>query len=85
MTGPVERYGLEVDLSVMDVLSIFRSSVDLPVGGDGRGGDGPNVASDPSGASILSSIQKLGPRLESRKLPLETLVIDQMNKTPIEN
>jgi uncharacterized protein (TIGR03435 family) len=84
MTGVRGHYDLEVDLSAVDALSIFRSSVNLPVGGGSRG-DGPNAASDPSGASILSSIQKLGLRLEPRKLPLDTLIIDHMNRTPTEN
>jgi uncharacterized protein (TIGR03435 family) len=43
------------------------------------------VASDPPGASIFASIQNLGLRPEARKLPLEILVIDHVEKTPTAN
>jgi uncharacterized protein (TIGR03435 family) len=42
-------------------------------------------ASDPSGVSIFTSIQKLGLRLEKRKMALDQLVVEHIEKTPTEN
>jgi uncharacterized protein (TIGR03435 family) len=37
------------------------------------------------GASLFSAVEGLGLKLEQRKAPLEVVVIDQMEKTPVEN
>jgi uncharacterized protein (TIGR03435 family) len=42
-------------------------------------------ASDPAGVSIFTSIQKLGLRLEKRKMALDQLVVEHIEKTPTEN
>jgi uncharacterized protein (TIGR03435 family) len=42
-------------------------------------------ASDPSGVSIFTSVQKLGLRLEKRKMALDQLVVEHIEKTPTEN
>ncbi|MEO8100593.1 MAG: TIGR03435 family protein [Acidobacteriota bacterium] len=39
----------------------------------------------PSLGSLFDGLQKLGLRLDSRKLPLDTLIIDDTRKTPTEN
>jgi uncharacterized protein (TIGR03435 family) len=44
-----------------------------------------DAASDPSGASFFASVEQLGLKLESRKAPIETIVIDHLEKTPTEN
>lgn len=50
------------------------------------GGVGPLAgASDPSGSSIVQAIQQLGLKLEARKAPVETIVVDRLEKTPTEN
>ncbi len=57
-----------------------------PGGGLIPGGAGPLAgASDPSGASIVQAIQQLGLKLEARKAPVETIVVDRLEKTPTEN
>src|SRR5258707_999126 len=38
-----------------------------------------------SNDSLFSAMQKMGMKLESRKAPLEVLVIDSIRKTPTEN
>jgi uncharacterized protein (TIGR03435 family) len=49
-------------------------------------GDGPALASDPTGGStIFKNIEKLGLKLERTKLPIEMLVVDHLEKTPTEN
>jgi uncharacterized protein (TIGR03435 family) len=60
-----------------------------PGGPDGRGGgqfrpqtDG---ASDPSGAGVSASVEKLGLKLDARKSSVETVVVDHLEKTPTDN
>jgi uncharacterized protein (TIGR03435 family) len=93
MTGLTGAYEVAVDLSMDDAMNVARASVTLlPTGGGGGDGGGSkdggtagaNLA-DPSGSSIFASIQNLGLKLEPRKLPLELLVIDHMEKTPTAN
>jgi uncharacterized protein (TIGR03435 family) len=42
-------------------------------------------ASEPSGPTLKSSLEKLGLRLEARKAPAETIVVDSVEKVPTEN
>jgi uncharacterized protein (TIGR03435 family) len=48
-------------------------------------GAGAPAASDPSGGAIFRAVQQLGLRLDSRKAPVETLIVDHIEKTPTEN
>jgi uncharacterized protein (TIGR03435 family) len=91
MTELNGKYEIAVDLSQEDAMNVARAVMNsVPVrGGGGGGGDagarpggGP---SDPSGVSIFGSIQSLGLKLEPRKLPLDMLVVDHMEKTPTAN
>lgn len=52
-----------------------------------RGAGGPDTpaASDPTENPIFAAVQKLGLKLESRKMPVETIVVDHLEKTPTEN
>jgi hypothetical protein len=40
------------------------------------------LAQAPSGNSLLTAVQHLGLKLEPRKLPLDTVVVDHVEKTP---
>ncbi len=53
----------------------------------GAGGEGPRPsASEPSGLSLFAALQQqLGLRLEARKLPIENIVIERIEKNPTEN
>jgi uncharacterized protein (TIGR03435 family) len=51
-------------------------------------GDAPptgNVASDPAPTLVQAIEQQLGLKMEARKLPVEIIVIDHIERTPIEN
>jgi uncharacterized protein (TIGR03435 family) len=91
------NYQVTLDLSLADMMNVARSRglAIGPVGGvpgAGLAGAGPGplgagpVAADPSsGGSIFLALQKLGLKLEARKAPVETIVIDHLEKTPTEN
>jgi uncharacterized protein (TIGR03435 family) len=55
-------------------------------GGMGDGGKSPaDSASTPGGNSVLGAVQQLGLKLDARKMPVETIVVDHLEKTPTEN
>ena len=81
-------YEVAVDLSEDDAMNVARSAVmNGPMGAVMNGGaDGPRRGlSDPSGSAIMKSIQNLGLKLDPRKLPLDMVVIDHIEKTPTAN
>jgi len=79
MTGLQGAYDLELDISGEEVRSAARAhGAVLPP-------SGTDAASDPSGVSLTSSLQKLGLKLESRKAPAEVIVVDSVEKVPTAN
>ena len=42
-------------------------------------------ASDTSNAPIFQAVQRLGLKLQARKAPFDTIVVDHLEKTPTEN
>jgi uncharacterized protein (TIGR03435 family) len=74
-----------------DMMSAARASGMMVPGGmagGGGGGDAPRpaeAASEPSGGSIFTAVQQLGLKLDPRKVPLDFLLIDHVEKTPTEN
>lgn len=80
-------YQIAIELSQEDILAMAMAKAAaagismpaLPAGAPGQ-------ASTPSnGASIFTTVQKLGLRLEPRNLPVDVIVIDSAEKTPTEN
>lgn len=74
-------WDLEVDVSGDEVRNAARSK-GVAVGPPPALGDG---ASDPSGVSLRTSLEKLGLKLEGRRMPVEVLVVDAALKAPTEN
>lgn len=91
MTGLQRHYRIAIDISVADLVSVVRAqSSDLRnvPGGDASGATSPApaVAADPSGgATIVGSLQALGLKLEQRKAVTRQLVVDHVEKQPVEN
>jgi uncharacterized protein (TIGR03435 family) len=57
----------------------------VPAGiGPGPGGNSA-AAPDPSTSSVFQAVQQLGLRLQSRKAPVETIVIDHLERNPSDN
>jgi len=84
------NYQVTLELSMEDLRNMARAQgVMLPGPGRGPGGGGADspadLASEPAGGSIFQAIEKLGLKLEARKAPVETLIIDNIEKTPTEN
>ncbi|MNC98623.1 hypothetical protein D3C83_166480 [compost metagenome] len=54
-------------------------------GGAPAAGPASLAAAPPSGDAVFKAVQDLGLKLESRKVPVEILVIDRLEKNPTDN
>jgi uncharacterized protein (TIGR03435 family) len=87
-TGLKGNYRVALDLALGDMMNVARAAgANLPPGafGAGPGPGGVPAALDPSGSSIFHSVEQLGLRLDSRRLPVDQLVIDHLERTPTED
>ena len=82
-TGISGQYDLKLDLAMED-LQRSRSSVVMHAMPAGAGPANPAPDGGPTG-SLLTSIQKLGLKLEAKRAPMDLLVIDKAEKVPLEN
>jgi uncharacterized protein (TIGR03435 family) len=92
MTGLPGVYEVAIDFALADLLQMARAAgMNIPMGAGGGpagAGAGPaDAASDPGGtaSSIVTAVQALGLKLESRKAMIEQLIVDSVEKTPTEN
>jgi len=95
MTDLKGNYQAALEMPMEDLMKLARARMPdiaglpgagLPGAGGGPGGPaGAPVASDPTGTSIFQAVQQMGLRLEPRKAPVETIVVDHVEKTPTEN
>ena len=93
MTGLAGVYHLTLNLSLQDMHAMVEASGVMPpgpgMGGDmhGPGSDAPGrgQGSDAPASSVFENIQQLGLKLESRRAPMEMIVIDHLEKAPTEN
>ncbi len=81
------KYQVSLELSMETLLAAARrNGMDAGmVGAPGGSGRPADSATDPSGGSLFNAVQKLGLKLESRKMPYDSLVIDHIEKRPTEN
>jgi uncharacterized protein (TIGR03435 family) len=88
-TGLKGNYVAAIDISVEDLQAMVRSQGIIFAGA----GPAPSQAnsnpvpsaSDPSGGSVYATIEKLGLKLNKEKLPVDTIVVDHLEKTPTDN
>jgi len=87
MTEMKGSYQVSLEISTEELMTMVRAQGLAGPGAPGAGaaGAGPATASDPSGGAIFSAVQKLGLKLDARKAPVETIVIDHLDKAPTEN
>lgn len=84
MTQIEGNYEASFDLSLDDMIAMMRNSgIDLPPGAPAASGG----ASDPGpgGSSLSEAVRSMGLKLESRKVPVELLIVDHAEKKPAEN
>lgn len=87
-------YQVTLDISLEDMRSVAMAvGMGGAMGGGGmmmgarpRGNEGgPAESASTPGGSIFTAIQALGLKLEARKVPVEFLIIDHLEKTPTDN
>jgi len=82
-TGITGQYDIKLDLALED-LQRSRSVVGAITVGGGPSNANPAPEGPPT-ASLFTSVQKLGLKLEAKRAPLDLLVIDKAEKVPLEN
>jgi len=86
MTDLKGNFQVALELPLDAMLKIAQAQgMNVPTLGARGATGGTTEASDPSSSGIFTSIQQLGLRLEPRKMPLETIIVDHAEKTPTEN
>jgi uncharacterized protein (TIGR03435 family) len=86
MTELKGNFQIVLDLSMDTLMNVARAAgMGIPALGARGEPSRPSDASDPSSSSVFASVQQLGLRLESRRAPLEFIVVDQLEKMPTEN
>ena len=82
------KYQVALDLAMEDLKNAARSMGAAIPGAAPVSGDAvklpSDAVSDPSG-SVFKSVMELGLKLEPRKLPLDFIVVDHIEKMPTEN
>jgi uncharacterized protein (TIGR03435 family) len=85
------NYQISLDMTMADMMAVAqRAGAGMGIAIGGPGGPGAAAAAtgeaaDPAGGSIVSSVQKLGLKLEPKKNPVEAIVVDHVEKSPTEN
>jgi uncharacterized protein (TIGR03435 family) len=87
LTGLKGNYQVSLDISLADLMDMAREQaknmgIALPPP-SAAGAD--TLAASGGGLSVYRSVEKLGLKLEERKLPVEQLVVDHIEKVPTEN
>jgi uncharacterized protein (TIGR03435 family) len=79
-TGLTPAYEVALDVSGEEVRNAARSA-----GMAMRTTPAGEEAAEPSGGSLRASLEKLGLRMEGRKMPVNVIVVDSAEKVPTEN
>jgi uncharacterized protein (TIGR03435 family) len=88
MTDLKGTYQIALDLPMDDLQILAQrqaAAMGIPLPGPQPGANPGDAASTPGGSAIFAAIEKLGLKLDSRKAPVETIVVDHLEKTPTEN
>jgi uncharacterized protein (TIGR03435 family) len=89
MTELKGNYKVAIDLALEDMMNAVKAAgVTLPPGAFGGLTGAPAAtpsAADPSGHSIFRSVEQLGLKLDSRKTPVDQIVIDHLERMPTED
>jgi uncharacterized protein (TIGR03435 family) len=78
------NYQVALDLSMEDLRAAARKvGVAMPGAAPAAGAAAPEAAEPTS--TVFSAVQQLGLKLEAKKAPVSTIVVDHFEKTPTEN
>jgi uncharacterized protein (TIGR03435 family) len=84
-TGLKGNYQITLDLPIETMRGMAFAQKLTALAGLGSFGVPDASAPDMSGAAIFKSVKDLGLELESRKGPIETIIVDRVEKTPTAN
>jgi uncharacterized protein (TIGR03435 family) len=88
MTELKGTYQVSLDLPMDDMQAMLQkqaAALGMPLPGPPPGANPNDAASTPGGSAVFAAMEKLGLKLEGRKAPVETIVVDHLEKTPIGN
>ena len=89
-TGLTRGYRLTLEVAAAEIAQMMNLSGGAgtnPSGGNALPGAGPaNTASEPRGqSSIVASLERLGLKLEPRRMPVEVIIVDEISRIPTPN
>ena len=90
MTELKGTYQFAMDLPMEEMLVLAQRQVaqlglQIPMGAPvAVPGASPDAAT-PGGSAVFNAVEKLGLKLDSRKAPVDVIVVDHLEKTPTEN
>jgi uncharacterized protein (TIGR03435 family) len=82
MTGIEGEYDISLEAAAEEMVGMKMTVIGSP--GPAGGAPAPAPETAPT-ASIFTSIQQLGLKLDPRKAPIEYVVVDKAEKVPTEN
>jgi uncharacterized protein (TIGR03435 family) len=90
MTDLKGAYQVSLDLPMDDLVILAQRNaaqlgLQLPTQPQAAGANPADLASTPGGAAIFQAIEKMGLKLDARKAPVDTIVVDHLEKNPTEN
>ncbi len=89
MTELKGNYQISLDLPMEDLQLLARrnaAALGIQMPGPPPGANPSDAASTPGGGStIFAAMEKLGLKLDARKAPVETIVVDHLEKMPTDN
>ena len=88
VTGLTGAYEVPLELRPEDLIAMIMvqaraAGVSLPVGA--LPGTTAGQAAEPSSSAVFESVQKLGLKLDSRRMPVDMIVVDSAEKKPTDN
>jgi uncharacterized protein (TIGR03435 family) len=89
MTELKGNYQISLDLPMEDLQLLARrnaAALGIQMPGPPPGANSADAASTPGGGStVFAAMEKLGLKLDARKAPVETIVVDHVEKAPTDN
>ncbi len=83
MTETKSSYQISLDIALEDIVA--QAQAQARDGAAAGQASTPTGSANPIGDAIVAAVQKIGLRLDSRKVPTEMIIVDHLEKTPSEN